>query len=761
MRYIVSSRSAVPPSGGLGQVDQSRHSDRDAPITVTYNKDNQVIAEKNSQTGDKIKYVYDDNGNLIEKKTKGKSTVYSYDTENRLRSVTKGGQILLAATYDGDGNKVFQMTRKYVDGTKQISKKKKVKTATIQEADDDSDGDGSDENAETKKAKVPTVKENFDPDIFWYGGTQGVMKLTAGQCPALLAAIGKEIRDLWHGFKTFVTGDYTQIDMGQNVGKTADEKSGDTLTANEMTTIVVPGTERATLVTWDITNYLNDTNFNENTQVMYQYDQDGKEKASYTYGEADQRISGDLTKEAVKYTEQKAGDYSYLYDGQGNVTNTARDGVVTESYSYDPFGEMTAEGKEGTSKTPLEAQNDNGLSDNDVLWGYNGEEYIEEVGLQYLRQRHYSPETGSFTSQDTNEGDLTNPLSQNRYIYAENDPVNGNDPGGDKKKAKKASTKKVVKRAAKAVKKAVKKATPKSNKKTPTKKSPSKKKATSKKKTTLKWNGPKAWKNFKSYMKDRWKSTKKNYRALKDKATALKNSVKCGSAKVMRKITGIDRKISKALTPKKKDGVVKRYLKGAGSNLYGQYKDLARAYISGNGDLTFGILKETSKSLSSSLLHPKRSLKGLLNYYPDMVKKNGLAYTAGNISVDIAEMVVAKKSLNSSKLSTKPSAKGLLGKEFEDYLTNRFGGKGSFKVDGREFDGGIGNRWWEAKSGNYWKFIEDNPKELEKFKTAMGQRLSIAKKNGATYELFSNTPIPDSIKSWLDKKGIQYTEILK
>ena len=75
---------------------------RDRTITVTYNKDNQVIAEKNSKTGDKIKYVYDDNGNLIEKKTKGKSTVYSYDTENRLRSVTKGGQILLAATYDGD-----------------------------------------------------------------------------------------------------------------------------------------------------------------------------------------------------------------------------------------------------------------------------------------------------------------------------------------------------------------------------------------------------------------------------------------------------------------------------------------------------------------------------------------------------------------------------------------------------------------------------------------------------------------------------------
>ena len=442
---------------------------------------------------------------------------------------------MLAATYDGDGNKVFQMSRKYVDGTKQTSKKKKVKTATIQEADDDSDGDGSDENAETKKAKVPTVKENFDPDIFWYGGTQGIMKLTAGQCPALLTAIGKEIRDLWHGFKTFVTGDYTEIDMGGNSAKTADgeEKSGDALTANEMATIVVPGTERATLVTWDITNYLNDTNFNENAQVMYQYDQDGKEKASYTYGEADQRINGDLTKEAVKYTEQKAGDYTYLYDGQGNVTNTVRNGSVAESYNYDPFGEMTAEGKEGTSKTPLEAQNDNGLSDNDVLWGYNGEEYIEEVDLQYLRQRHYSPETGTFTSQDTNEGDLTNPLSQNRYIYAENDPVNGNDPGGDKKKAKKTSTKKTNKKTTKSSSKSSKKTSKKTNKKTSSKKSPSKKKSSSKKSSSKK-SGSK-WNKFKSYVKGRYTATKKGlkkgYRVLKDKATALKKSVTCKKKK--------------------------------------------------------------------------------------------------------------------------------------------------------------------------------------------------------------------------------------
>ena len=166
---------------------------------------------------------------------------------------------------------------------------------------------------------------------------------------------------------------------------------------------------------------------------------------------------------------------------------------------------MTAEGKEGTSKTPLEAQNDNGFSDNDVLWGYNGEEYIEEVDLQYLRQRHYSPETGNFTSQDTNEGDLTNPLSQNRYIYAENDPVNGNDPGGDKKKAKKTSTKKTSKKSSKSSSKSSKKTSKKTNTKKTTKKSSSKKKASSKKSSSKK-SGSK-WNKFKSYVIGRYTAT--------------------------------------------------------------------------------------------------------------------------------------------------------------------------------------------------------------------------------------------------------------
>jgi len=49
---------------------------------------------------------------------------------------------------------------------------------------------------------------------------------------------------------------------------------------------------------------------------------------------------------------------------------------------------------------------------------------------QCLRARYYDPQTGSFLSEDSYAGDQMEPLSQNRYTYAENNPVNQEDPSG-------------------------------------------------------------------------------------------------------------------------------------------------------------------------------------------------------------------------------------------------------------------------------------------------------------------------------------------
>ena len=133
---------------------------------------------------------------------------------------------------------------------------------------------------------------------------------------------------------------------------------------------------------------------------------------------------------------------------------------------------------------------------------------------------------------------------------------------------------------------------------------------------------------------------------------------------------------------------------------------------------------------------------------------SGFITETANAGTKIEVVFKSSGKINSS------SPKGLIGHAFEDYLTRNIGGNGSFSTGGRDFDGGIGKRWWEAKSGKYWDMLETNPTMLAKFKSDMGDRLKIAMDNSATYELFSNTPIPASVKQWLSKKGIAYTELL-
>ena len=57
-------------------------------------------------------------------------------------------------------------------------------------------------------------------------------------------------------------------------------------------------------------------------------------------------------------------------------------------------------------------------------------EYQDLDGLIYLRARYYDPADGRFLTSDTVFGDLTNPLTQNRYVYCNNNPVIYVDPSG-------------------------------------------------------------------------------------------------------------------------------------------------------------------------------------------------------------------------------------------------------------------------------------------------------------------------------------------
>ncbi|MBH8599713.1 MULTISPECIES: RHS repeat-associated core domain-containing protein [unclassified Thermoactinomyces] len=84
---------------------------------------------------------------------------------------------------------------------------------------------------------------------------------------------------------------------------------------------------------------------------------------------------------------------------------------VPWTYTYDAFGNLVSQ--TGTVVNP---------------YTYAGYRYDKETGLYYLQSRYYNPDTGRFLTRDTFEGIPSDPLSQHKYIYCQNNPVNNIDP---------------------------------------------------------------------------------------------------------------------------------------------------------------------------------------------------------------------------------------------------------------------------------------------------------------------------------------------
>jgi len=104
----------------------------------------------------------------------------------------------------------------------------------------------------------------------------------------------------------------------------------------------------------------------------------------------------------------------YVYDGQGSVRAlTDTSGAVTDTYDYDAFGNLL---------------HSSGATPNNYL--YTGEEFDPDLHTYYLRARYLNPVTGRFLTIDPYLGDLMDPVSLHRYLYAGVDPVNHKDPTG-------------------------------------------------------------------------------------------------------------------------------------------------------------------------------------------------------------------------------------------------------------------------------------------------------------------------------------------
>ena len=138
----------------------------------------------------------------------------------------------------------------------------------------------------------------------------------------------------------------------------------------------------------------------------------------------------------------KAQDFPFYYvkDAQGNVRKIVdRMGNCVVKYNYNAWGKETVTPVESTWEFPLELNPDGTVKKfcqaSDIAelnrLTYRGYFYNREIGLYYLINRYYDPETGRFISADDAEYlDFQTLYGSNRYIYCLNNPVNNIDPEG-------------------------------------------------------------------------------------------------------------------------------------------------------------------------------------------------------------------------------------------------------------------------------------------------------------------------------------------
>ncbi len=303
--------------------------------TYVYNDSNQLIriVERSGFGWKSVSYEYDANGNRI-REDRGKCgvTTYSYDMENRLKTIYEGKRLLMAAVYNGDGEKVFQL--------------------------------------------------DYSPSVS-----------------------GKEKRGL------FLPEDTTQ----------AEEELYDLISTGG-------GKHQKLSQGYLLTEYINDA-VSENEVVLMKYARNSTEQVQKKVGflcqKKEQEISERYTYGMGRVSSKNSlGSIYYLYDGGGNVRKeTNGNGLPTASYKYDAYGTLLGTSETGKRDTYFMAS----------YFGYRGEETQRTTGDIYLRYRWYDTKAAAFYSEDNYYGSLASPLSQNRYLYTEGNPVNYADPSGHKK----------------------------------------------------------------------------------------------------------------------------------------------------------------------------------------------------------------------------------------------------------------------------------------------------------------------------------------
>jgi RHS repeat-associated protein len=424
----------------------------------TYDAKDRLTRQDNPD-GSFLAYAYDANGNVTERSTPAGTARYAYDKLNRLTTVTGLDGKQTGYQYDANGNRIRTLNANGTDANYSYDALNRLTAIEHRQA-----------NGSILRGYAYTLKPNGQRAQVREYDAAGTVRTRDYTYDALNRLTQDTLTDARTAANSRTTV-YAYGNTGNRTSKTetqggvttttayvydADDRlTSETRTQGATTQATTYGwnangnltqkieAAQTTLYTWDSYNRLIEvkrgtTAATATSVAAYQYDANGNrvgkttvsgQKIAYLvdsnlpYAQvAEEKITLGAVTDTTTYLygieriqQTRAGQGTYYHgDGLGSTRLlTDATGNLTDSYDYDDYGAL---------------QSQTGTTKNDFL--YAGEQFDAEAGLYYNRARHLDTNTGRFTGLDPFEGNLSRPITLNKYAYAGNDPVNATDPSG-------------------------------------------------------------------------------------------------------------------------------------------------------------------------------------------------------------------------------------------------------------------------------------------------------------------------------------------
>ena len=416
-----------------------------------------------------VDYAWDGNSNRTQVSTSGQAIKASYNTLNQLDTLTHPDGSTTRFAYDNAGNRV-QVTR--ADGSTsdyQYNAANQL-TAVLHKKADGADiasfvytlnAAGQRTQVAERMLEVGSPAATVERTVHYQYDAAGklLQEQVAQTAPAVFASTIDYVYDpVGNRSRRTVShnGQVTsyQYDSHDRLTQSVDSLNGTTSYQWDERGNLVQKASPADTTTyaWTVDNRLAKVSTGAKT-VEYGYDSSGrrikrlvKEGATTTethYKVDHQRGYSEILVESTKVNSgawvdtvhvhtpdglgeliasTSAGAQTQLFsDGLGSV-RVAQTAAASHVFSYDAFGIALG----ATEGMPANAADASATSHR-----YTGEYADSQTGLLHLRARDYDPQIGRFISMDEHPGANRIPLTLNKYLYGNADPVNTVDPSGN------------------------------------------------------------------------------------------------------------------------------------------------------------------------------------------------------------------------------------------------------------------------------------------------------------------------------------------